>query len=174
MPKPSRAARTPTATRSRVWSRCCANGVPEPAARWVHRGLTSQDVVDTALMLCLRDAIDRIAAQVATQVDALVDLAETHRDTPMLARTLTQPALPSTIGVKVAAWLSGCSMPPSPSPRCGCRSRSAAPWARWPRSWSWQARWMPLSRWAIRSPRRVGFGARPAVAHHACADHQGR
>jgi 3-carboxy-cis,cis-muconate cycloisomerase len=80
---------------------------PQAASQWLHRGLTSQDVVDTALMLCLRDVLDRIAAEVAIQVDALAELADTHRDTPMLARTLTQPALPSTAGVKVAAWLTG-------------------------------------------------------------------
>jgi 3-carboxy-cis,cis-muconate cycloisomerase len=79
----------------------------EPTARWLHRGLTSQDVVDTALVLCLRDVLSRIADEVATQVDALAALAERHRSTPMLARTLTQAALPSTVGVKVAAWLSG-------------------------------------------------------------------
>jgi 3-carboxy-cis,cis-muconate cycloisomerase len=80
---------------------------PEATSRWLHRGLTSQDVVDTALMLCLRDVLDRIAAEVATQVDALSELTDAHRDTPMLARTLTQAALPSTAGVKIAAWLTG-------------------------------------------------------------------
>lgn len=79
----------------------------EPAASWLHRGLTSQDVVDTALMLCVRDALDRIAVEVDAQIDSLAVLAETHRGTPMLARTLTQAALPSTVGVKVAGWLSG-------------------------------------------------------------------
>jgi 3-carboxy-cis,cis-muconate cycloisomerase len=80
---------------------------PEVTARWLHRGLTSQDVVDTALMLCLREVMGRIDAEVTVQVDALCGLAATHQDTPMLARTLTQAALPSTIGVKVAAWLNG-------------------------------------------------------------------
>jgi 3-carboxy-cis,cis-muconate cycloisomerase len=80
---------------------------PEATARWLHRGLTSQDVVDTALVLCLRDVLTRVAQETATQVDALAGLAESHRGTTMLARTLTQPALPSTVGVKVAAWLSG-------------------------------------------------------------------
>lgn len=78
----------------------------EPA-RWLHRGLTSQDVVDTALMLCLRDALDRIRRELSTQVRTLVVLAERHRDSPMLARTLTQPALPTTIGMKIAHWLTG-------------------------------------------------------------------
>ncbi|MEB3034931.1 3-carboxy-cis,cis-muconate cycloisomerase [[Mycobacterium] nativiensis] len=78
----------------------------EPA-HWVHRGLTSQDVVDTALMLCVRDALDRIRGEVTTQVRTLAARAETHRDSPMLARTLTQPALPSTVGMKFANWLAG-------------------------------------------------------------------
>ncbi|MFI5508754.1 3-carboxy-cis,cis-muconate cycloisomerase [Mycobacterium sp. NPDC051804] len=79
---------------------------PEPTARWLHRGLTSQDVVDTALMVCVRDAFARIREELVGQVRALSALAETHRATPMLARTLTQAALPSTAGVKVARWLS--------------------------------------------------------------------
>ena len=78
----------------------------QPTARWLHRGLTSQDVVDTALMLCVRDALARIREELADQVRTLSRLAETHRATPMLARTLTQAALPSTAGVKVARWLS--------------------------------------------------------------------
>jgi 3-carboxy-cis,cis-muconate cycloisomerase len=77
------------------------------AARWLHRGLTSQDVVDTALMLCLRDAMSRVRSEIATQVATLVELVETHQHTPMLARTLTQAALPSTVGMKMANWLSG-------------------------------------------------------------------
>lgn len=76
-------------------------------ARWLHRGLTSQDVIDTALMLCLRDALSRIRGDLTTQVRTLAGLAETHHRSPMLARTLTQPALPSTVGTKVANWLSG-------------------------------------------------------------------
>jgi 3-carboxy-cis,cis-muconate cycloisomerase len=74
-------------------------------ARWIHRGLTSQDVIDTALMLCLRDALSRIRSEIATQVGTLAALTETHQHDPMLARTLTQPALPSTAGLKVANWL---------------------------------------------------------------------
>jgi 3-carboxy-cis,cis-muconate cycloisomerase len=78
----------------------------QPTARWLHRGLTSQDVVDTALMLCIRDATARIREELVGQVRTLSRLAETHSATPMLARTLTQAALPSTAGVKVAHWLS--------------------------------------------------------------------
>ena len=68
----------------------------QPTAQWLHRGLTSQDVVDTALMLCVRDALARIREELADQVRTLSRLAEIHRATPMLARTLTQAALPST------------------------------------------------------------------------------
>ena len=79
----------------------------DQAGRWLHRGLTSQDVIDTALMLCLRDALARIHAELSAQVRTLVGLAETHHRRPTLARTLTQPALPSTLGAKMANWLSG-------------------------------------------------------------------
>ena len=77
----------------------------QPTAQWLHRGLTSQDVVDTALMVCIRDVLARILEELADQIRALSHLAEKHRATPMLARTLTQAALPSTAGVKVARWL---------------------------------------------------------------------
>jgi 3-carboxy-cis,cis-muconate cycloisomerase len=81
-----------------------AGGEP---ARWLHRGLTTQDVIDTALMLCLRDALSRIRGELSAQVRTLAGLTETHHRGPMLARTLTQPALPSTVGAKVASWLTG-------------------------------------------------------------------
>jgi 3-carboxy-cis,cis-muconate cycloisomerase len=77
------------------------------AARWLHRGLTSQDVVDTALMLCLRAALARIRSEITCQVTILIGLADTHQRDPMLARTLARPALPSTIGMRMANWLSG-------------------------------------------------------------------
>ena len=76
-------------------------------ATWLHRGMTSQDVIDTALILCLRDALSRIRSELTAQVRVLVGLIESHQRGPMLARTLTQPALPSTIGARVANWLSG-------------------------------------------------------------------
>lgn len=76
-------------------------------AQWMHRGLTSQDVVDTALMLCLRGALDAVSEQLHTQVRVLADMARAHRDAPLLTRTLTQPALPGTAGRKFAVWLGG-------------------------------------------------------------------
>jgi 3-carboxy-cis,cis-muconate cycloisomerase len=77
------------------------------AVRWLHRGLTSQDVVDTALMLCLREVLDRVDADLSTQVTALARLAEAHRSTVMAGRTLTQHAVPITFGLKAAEWLAG-------------------------------------------------------------------
>lgn len=76
-------------------------------APWIHRGLTSQDVLDTGLMLAVRAVVDVLIAQLGEQISALRNLATLHRGTPMVARTLTQHAAPSTFGVKAAGWLSG-------------------------------------------------------------------
>lgn len=76
-------------------------------APWIHRGLTSQDVLDTALMLGVRDAVDELVAQLAQQITTLSGLAAAHRGTPMVARTLTQHAAPTTFGAKAAGWLDG-------------------------------------------------------------------
>lgn len=77
------------------------------AAQWLHRGLTSQDVVDTALVLQLAATVRRLRADLLGQVTALAELAAEHRDTPTVARTLTQPAVPTTFGMKAAVWLTG-------------------------------------------------------------------
>lgn len=79
------------------------------AARWLHKGLTSQDVVDTALVLCLADVLDRVEDELAAQAASLVGLAQDHRATVMSGRTLTQHAVPITFGLKAATWLSGLS-----------------------------------------------------------------
>ena len=80
---------------------------PEHTAAWIHRGLTSQDVVDTALMVSLRDVADDLGAGIVGQIADLAGLIEGHRRTPMVARTLTQAAVPTTFGAKAAAWLTG-------------------------------------------------------------------
>ncbi|RAK24705.1 3-carboxy-cis,cis-muconate cycloisomerase [Actinoplanes lutulentus] len=77
------------------------------AASWLHKGLTSQDVLDTGLVLCLTEAIGRIRADLSAQIASLVRLAGDHRDTPMAGRTLTQHAIPITFGLKAASWLTG-------------------------------------------------------------------
>jgi 3-carboxy-cis,cis-muconate cycloisomerase len=85
---------------------------------WVHRGLTSQDVVDTALVLCLRDAVSRVRADLARQAVALAGLVRTHRGTVMAGRTLTQHAVPITFGLKAATWLQGVTAAAGRLERC--------------------------------------------------------
>lgn len=83
-------------------------GTDQPeAARWLHRGLTSQDVIDSALMMMTRDAVGELVTDLRRLVDRLAGLAQEHRDTPMVARTLTQHAVPTTMGLKAATWLTG-------------------------------------------------------------------
>ncbi len=76
-------------------------------APWIHRGLTSQDVLDTGLMLATRAVADDLLTQLREQISALSDLAARHRGTPMVARTLTQHAAPTTFGAKAVGWLNG-------------------------------------------------------------------
>lgn len=77
------------------------------AAGAVHRGLTSQDVLDTALVLLARDAVGRVAEDLRAAGDTLAALARTHRDDVAVARTLTQWAVPTTFGLRAAQWLGG-------------------------------------------------------------------
>uniref|UniRef100_UPI0022B196A7 lyase family protein n=1 Tax=Ralstonia pseudosolanacearum TaxID=1310165 RepID=UPI0022B196A7 len=77
----------------------------ELAARYVHWGATSQDIIDTGLMLQWRQAAALLDADLRQLADALAALARAHRDTPMVARTWLQQALPTTFGRKVAGWL---------------------------------------------------------------------
>ena len=79
----------------------------DEAARWLHRGLTSQDVMDTALVLCAADAVRHLRGSLRRQVRTLTGLVEEHRATAMVARTLTQHAVPTTFGLKAATWLTG-------------------------------------------------------------------
>jgi 3-carboxy-cis,cis-muconate cycloisomerase len=75
------------------------------AAKYVHWGATSQDIIDTGLVLQLRDAFRLIEADLDRLVDALAALAQRHRDTAMVGRTWLQHALPISFGLKVAGWL---------------------------------------------------------------------
>ena len=79
--------------------------VGDGAAAYVHRGATSQDVIDTAAMLVSRRALDLIGAELGRVAAGLATLAEVHRSTPMAARTLLQQAVPATFGCKTAGWL---------------------------------------------------------------------
>lgn len=73
----------------------------------IHRGLTSQDVLDTALVLLSREAVTRVQADLVAGSRALAQLADRHRDSVMVGRTLTQYAVPITFGLKAAQWLGG-------------------------------------------------------------------
>src|SRR5688500_8043992 len=75
-----------------------------PAARWLHFGLTSSDVVDTAQALQMREACDLILKDLAGALDAVRTRAEEHRRTPMIGRTHGVHAEPMTLGVKLALW----------------------------------------------------------------------
>ena len=77
------------------------------AATWLHRGLTSQDVLDTALVLCARATTGLVLHHLDATVSALAGLARRHRDDLMAGRTLTQHAVPITFGLKAAQWLQG-------------------------------------------------------------------
>lgn len=79
--------------------------VPADAARHVHRGGTSQDVLDTAVALVVRRAAGPLLADLAALADTCAALAEEHRATLMPARTIMQQALPTTFGAKAAGWL---------------------------------------------------------------------
>jgi 3-carboxy-cis,cis-muconate cycloisomerase len=85
--------------------RALTGAVEGDAARFVHWGATSQDVMDTAAMLVARRALAVIAAELDGVAAACAALAEEHRDTAMPGRTLLQQALPTTFGLKAAGWL---------------------------------------------------------------------
>jgi 3-carboxy-cis,cis-muconate cycloisomerase len=79
----------------------------EGAAALIHRGLTSQDVLDSALMLLARDALERTGDDLVAMGGRLAELAAEHRTTVMAGRTLTQHAVPVTFGLVCAQWLTG-------------------------------------------------------------------
>jgi 3-carboxy-cis,cis-muconate cycloisomerase len=90
-------------------ARSAGNPVPALVAaagvEWFHHGATSQDIVDTAAMLVARNAMTLIVADLGAVAAACAQLAEQHRETPMIARTLMQQAEPTTFGLKAAGWL---------------------------------------------------------------------
>jgi 3-carboxy-cis,cis-muconate cycloisomerase len=75
------------------------------AGRYVHWGATTQDVMDTAIVLQVREALGLVAASVDKLAVIMARLARTHRTTPIAGRTHGQQALPTTFGYKVAVWL---------------------------------------------------------------------
>ncbi|GGJ68513.1 3-carboxy-cis,cis-muconate cycloisomerase [Deinococcus aquiradiocola] len=79
--------------------------LPEPARTALHRGATTQDIVDTALVLTLRDAHALLDAELHALMTVMAALAQRHRHTVMAGRTHSQQAVPVTFGLKVAGWL---------------------------------------------------------------------
>jgi 3-carboxy-cis,cis-muconate cycloisomerase len=82
-------------------------GADDPAAmRYVHWGATSQDIMDSGLVLQLRAAVDLFDKDLSRLSAVLADLAERHKTTLLAGRTWMQHALPTTFGIKAAGWLS--------------------------------------------------------------------
>jgi 3-carboxy-cis,cis-muconate cycloisomerase len=77
------------------------------AGRWLHWGATTQDIMDTAVVLQIREGLRLIEADLAAVRSHLAGLARKYRDTPLAGRTHLQHALPITFGYKAAVWLSG-------------------------------------------------------------------
>lgn len=76
-----------------------------PAGQWVHFGATTQDIQDTSSAMEMRDILHTLHGQVEDNLRILARLARAHRGTPMLGRTHAQPALPITLGAKIATWI---------------------------------------------------------------------
>lgn len=77
----------------------------DEAAGWLHRGATSQDVFDTTLVLIAKRTVAHLIGDAHACCERLIDLANMHRATVMVGRTMTQHAAPTTLGLKFAGWL---------------------------------------------------------------------
>lgn len=84
-----------------------ARAVPEGLGQYAHWGATTQDILDTALVLQLREVVAITKRDLVTAGDAAAQLADRHRGTLMLGRSQLQPGLPTTFGLRAAGWLSG-------------------------------------------------------------------
>ncbi len=78
--------------------------IGQPAGAWIHYGLTSSDIVDTAWCWALRDSADLLIEASSALLATVIDLARAHRDTVMIGRTHGIHAEPTTFGAKVALW----------------------------------------------------------------------
>ena len=79
----------------------------EEAGRYVHWGATTQDIMDLASMLQMKEGLDIVERLLKDVIKTLRELSEKYKDTPMAGRTHLQHALPVTFGYKCAVWLSG-------------------------------------------------------------------
>ncbi|HEX9096629.1 MAG TPA: adenylosuccinate lyase family protein [Candidatus Dormibacteraeota bacterium] len=85
--------------------RALRSKVGQDAAPYVHRGTTSQDILDTAMMLIVGRALDAMLEDMRSAADSAASLADRHRSTVMAGRTLLQQAAVTTFGLKAAGWL---------------------------------------------------------------------
>ena len=85
--------------------RAIVEQVPESAKPWVHFGATSQDILDTALMLVAQRAVQIVLADLSSAIGQLASLTAAHRGSVMVGRTLGQQAVVTTFGMKAAGWL---------------------------------------------------------------------
>ena len=83
-----------------------------PAARWLHFGMTSSDVIDTAHALQMREACDLLLADLDRLAAVVRERADEHRRTPMIGRTHGVHAEPMTFGLKLALWVRGAAAGP--------------------------------------------------------------
>ena len=81
----------------------------EKNAKYVHFGATSQDIIDTAMMLVAKRSMAFLSIDLLELRSGLATLAAEHRETPIIGRTLLQQALPTTFGLKAAGWFSSVS-----------------------------------------------------------------
>lgn len=91
---------------SMMRARLAEDGAPAGSGTALHHGATSQDIIDSALMLLLSRGIRELLARLRSAVSGLAALAREHQQTPCIARSLTQHALPTTFGYRAACWLS--------------------------------------------------------------------
>ena len=127
---------SPTTMSPRSSTSCRRRSVP-PAGSWIHYGLTSTDVVDTALCWAMRDAGRLLVSAIDPLIDTVVALARRHRTTVMIGRTHGIHAEPTTFGAKAALWAlqldrdrAGCARPPRPWRSASC----PVPWGPTPTS----------------------------------------
>ncbi|MEV4149379.1 lyase family protein [Amycolatopsis sp. NPDC049691] len=99
----SRATANPVVGLVKALTSAVGEIAPE-AAEYVHRGSTSQDIFDTAMMLVADRTLRPLVADLDATAEALAALAREHRDTTMAGRTLTAHAVPTTFGLKAAGW----------------------------------------------------------------------
>ena len=81
--------------------------LPPELERGFHKGATTQDIMDTALVLQMREGFGLLASETAAVLDGLMAMAVRYRDTPCVGRTYGQHAAPITFGFKAATWLAG-------------------------------------------------------------------